>query len=82
VIEVKNTTSNTVKIMIHDNLPLSNDDKIQVKLLEPVLKNNPNVHLNKKNNLEFDLTVPPLKTEEILIKYNIEYHADQEIDFF
>jgi hypothetical protein len=68
--------------MIHDNLPLSNDDKIQVKLLEPVLKNNPNVHLNKKNNLEFDLTVPPLKTEEILIKYNIEYHADQEIDFF
>ncbi len=82
MIEVKNTTSNTVKIMIHDNLPLSNDDKIQVKLLEPVLKNNPNVHLNKKNNLEFDLTVPPLKTEEILIKYNIEYHADQEIDFF
>ena len=71
-----------MKLLIQDNLPLSNDEKIQVKLLEPVLKNNPSVRLNKMNNLEFNLTLPALKTEEIVIKYNIEYHADQEIDFF
>jgi hypothetical protein len=60
---------------------LSNDDKIQVKLSEPVIKNNPNVRLNKLNNLEFDLNLAPSKTVELVIKYSIEYQADQDIEF-
>jgi hypothetical protein len=60
---------------------LSNDDKIQVKLSEPVIKNNPNVRLNKLNNIEFDLNLAPSKTVELVIKYSIEYQADQDIEF-
>ena len=60
---------------------MSNDEKIQVKLSEPVIKNNPNVRLNKLNNLEFDLNLAPSKTVELVIKYSIEYQADQDIEF-
>ena len=81
-IEVKNTTASNAKILIQDNLPLSNDEKIQVKLIEPSLKNNSNVRLNKLNNLEFDLNLPPSKTEEIVIKYTVEHQVDLEIQFF
>ncbi len=64
-----------------DNIPLSNDDKIHVKLLEPSLKNNPIVKLNKANNIEFDLSLTPNKSQEITIKYSIEHPSDKEIDF-
>ena len=61
---------------------MSNDDKIQVKLSEPLInKNNPNVRLNKLNNIEFDLSLAPSKTVELVIKYSIEHQADQEIEF-
>jgi hypothetical protein len=53
-----------------------------VKLLEPSLKNNTNAKLNKSNNIEFNLILAPSKTEELVIKYIIEHHADLEIDFF
>lgn len=71
-----------MKVLVHDNIPLSSDDKIQVKLIEPVIKSSSNVQINKMNNITFDLNIPPLKTEEIVIKYNIENHSDQEIDFY
>lgn len=61
---------------------MSCDEKIQVKLIEPNIKNNPNIRLNKMNNIEFELNLPSMKAEEILIKYNVEYHSDQEIEFF
>jgi hypothetical protein len=82
VIEVRNTTGQNAKILIQDNIPLSCDEKIQVKLIEPNIKNNPNIRLNKMNNIEFELNLPSMKAEEILIKYNVEYHSDQEIEFF
>ena len=81
VIEVKNTTANQAKILLSDNIPLSNDDKINVKLIEPNLKLAQNVKLNKSNNLEFDLILAANKTEEITIKYTIDYPADKEIEF-
>jgi len=82
VIEVKNTSGNVAKVLLKDNLPRSNDDKIQVKLLEPVIKNNQNIRINQLNNLEFDLVVAPSKSEEISIKYSIDHPAEEEIVFF
>jgi uncharacterized protein (TIGR02231 family) len=81
VIEIKNTTANVIKIMLSEQLPLSNDEKIQVKLQEPLLKNVQNIKLNKSNNLEYDLKIPAGKQEEIVIKYSIENLANQEIEF-
>ena len=82
LIEIKNTTANNIKLLLSENLPLTNDEKITVKLIEPVLKNNQNVKLNKSNNIEFNLVIPSSKTEELKIKYSIDHPADKEIEFF
>lgn len=82
LIEIKNTGQNKAKILLIDNLPLSSDDKIQVKLLEPNLKNNSNIKLNKENNLEFYLEILSGKSEEITIKYTIESPFGKEIQFY
>jgi len=83
VIELKNTSQTTAKVLLVDNLPLSNDDKIQVKLIEPVIKkDSTSIKINKVNNLEFDLNIPSGKTEEITIKYAIEHPSDKEIEIF
>ena len=81
LIEIKNTTANNIKLLLSENLPLTNDEKITVKLIEPVLKNNQNVKLNKSNNIEFNLIIPSSKTEELKIKYSIDHPADKEIEF-
>ncbi|CAF1033344.1 unnamed protein product [Brachionus calyciflorus] len=82
VIEIKNTSMNKIKILLSDNLPLSTDEKIQVKLIEPDLKKHSNIRLNKSNNLEFDLEIEPSKKEEITIKYTIDSPSDKDIDFY
>lgn len=82
VIEVKNTSSNYAKLLITEHLPLSSDEKCHVKLIEPSLKHNYQVKLNKQNNLEFDLNIAPSKTEELTIKYTIEQPSEKQIDFY
>ena len=69
--------------MLVDNLPLSNDENIQVNLIEPVIKkDSKRIRINKQNNLEFELNIPSGKTEEISIKYSIDHPSDKEIDLF
>jgi uncharacterized protein (TIGR02231 family) len=82
VIEVKNTTLSAVRVILSECLPLSNDDKIKVNLVEPSLKNNSVVKLNKQNNLEYELAIGASKTETIQIKYTIDHPSDKEIEFF
>lgn len=83
VIELKNTSQTNAKVLLVDNLPLSNDEKIQVKLIEPIIKKDAtNIRINKQNNLEFDLNIPSGKTEEITIKYSIDHPVDKEIEIF
>jgi hypothetical protein len=81
-IEVKNTTSNLAKVLLSEILPLSTDEKITVRLIEPNLKNNSNIKLNKKNNLEYELSIPAGKTETLVIKYAIDNPSDKEVEFF
>ena len=56
--------------------------KKKVKLIEPTLKNNTIVKLNKSNNLEFVLNIPASKSEEITIKYTIDHPSDKETEFY
>lgn len=82
VIEVKNTTANSIKILVKDSIPLSNDEKIQVKLIEPVTKNSSKFVLNKQNILECNLQLDKGKSEDILIKYTIEHSNSDVLDFY
>ncbi|CAF0996475.1 unnamed protein product [Brachionus calyciflorus] len=81
-IEVKNNADEKIKIFLRDFLPMSSDEKIQVKLSEPNLKNQNNVKMNKNNVLEFELDLNSGEKDEILIKYSIEYPSDRIIEFF
>jgi hypothetical protein len=87
MIELKNTTASNAKISLTDYVPMSFNDKIQVKLLEPNLKssssgsNNFKCRLNKQSILEFDLDMAMGKSETITIKYIIEHPANKKIEF-
>ena len=82
VIEVKNTTQAAANVLVKESIPLSNDEKIIVKMVEPVLKNNSNVTLTKSNILEANLKLAAGAKEELQIKYTIEHPVGEEIDFF
>ena len=82
IIEIKNTGQNAAKIILKDNLPLSSNEKIQVKLISPNLKNNQGVKLNDENNLEFSLDIEPGKKEELSIKFSIENSSGKQIEFY
>lgn len=54
----------------------------KVKIVEPVLKNNTNITLNKSNIMEANLKLSAGSTEELQIKYTVEHPVGEEIDFF
>ena len=82
IIEITNGSTNGIKLLLSEPLPLSNNENIQVKLSEPSLKNNSqNVKLNKSNNLEFNLKIDAGKKEEVTIKYSIENSTNGELEF-
>ena len=81
IIEITNSSTNPIKLLLCEQLPLSNNEQIQVKLSEPTLKNSQNVKLNKSNNLEFNLNIDSGKKEEIAVKYSIENSTNGELEF-
>jgi uncharacterized protein (TIGR02231 family) len=81
IIEITNSNTNPIKLLLSEQLPLSNNEQIQVKLSEPQLKNSQNVKLNKSNNLEFNLNIDAGKKEEVTVKYSIENSTNSELEF-
>jgi len=84
LITVKNTKSIQVSVVVYDQLPLSSDEKIKVKLIEPNLKDPAKdlfeIKLNKFNNLEWRMKIEAGKKAEVPFNYDIEWPKDKEID--
>jgi len=83
MVTIKNTKSIQVSVAIYDQLPLSNDEKIKVKLLDPNLKEPPkgfDIKLNKHNNLEWRVKVESGKKIEIPFNYSVEWPKDKDIE--
>ncbi|XP_064629545.1 uncharacterized protein LOC135488724 isoform X9 [Lineus longissimus] len=86
VIEVKNTHAEPIKILIMDQLPLAAEEKIKVNLLEPVIKHpekydrSKPIRLNKFNNIEWELEIPPGEGKELTLKYSVEHPVAEEVD--
>lgn len=76
---IKNTKVVEIEVAVLDQLPVSHDDKIKVKLLEPNLKEE-KARLNEYNNLEWKLHIPAGGKIEIPFKYDIEYPKDKEVE--
>jgi len=80
---IKNTKSIEVAVTVYDQLPLSDDEKIKVKLVEPVLKDykETELTLNPNNNLEWRIRIKPGEKTELPFSYSIEWPRDREIEF-
>jgi uncharacterized protein (TIGR02231 family) len=76
-IQVKNTKQNSIDIIIKDQIPVSTHEDITVEPLDLS-----NAKLNKeKGFLTWNKTIQPNQTEELTIKYSIEYPKDKKINY-
>nr|CDS26870.1 expressed conserved protein [Hymenolepis microstoma] len=86
VIDVRNTFQRPVRVMVVDQLPSSAEDKIKVSLIEPNIKNpekydkKKSIRMNKNHNIEWDLDLHAGETKEVVLRYNVEYPAVEELE--
>jgi hypothetical protein len=58
----------------------------QVTLIEPVIKHpekydrSKPIRLNKFNNIEWELEIPPGESKELTLKYAVEHPIAEEVD--
>jgi uncharacterized protein (TIGR02231 family) len=82
--EIKNTKSFEVAVVVYDQLPLSSDEKIKVKAVEPNFKDTPkgfdSVKLNKENNIEWRATIAAGGKLIIPFSYTYEWPKDKEVE--
>jgi uncharacterized protein (TIGR02231 family) len=79
-IVIKNTKTTPVKINVKDQLPLSNNEQIKVKLNEPqVVKGNNAFMIDENNHLVWNITIEGGKETRLAYHYTIEYPAEKEI---
>ncbi|XP_006816058.2 protein F37C4.5-like [Saccoglossus kowalevskii] len=86
VIEVKNTRQDAIKITVHEQLPLSSEEKIKVHLLEPSIKDkndktNKPVRMDKNNNIVWLLEVASCSSQDLVLKYTVDHPSGEEIEF-
>lgn len=79
-ISVKNTKSVEILVVVYEQLPLSNDERVKVKLIEPDLKKEKDVKLTEANNLEWRFTLSPGQKKDIEVQYVYEWPQKMEIN--
>lgn len=79
LIELRNGRSEPVNINLFEQLPLSNEDRAKVKLIEPADLEKSGVILNEHNNLRFSFELQPQEKRTIKVEYEISYPTDKEI---
>jgi uncharacterized protein (TIGR02231 family) len=83
-IDIKNTKGDPIKIVVHDHLPLSGEEKLKVTLIEPNANRAEKgviFKINKNNNVEFEVFIPKNENREIVLKYNIEHPKGEQIEY-
>jgi len=81
VISIKNSKSVDVLVVVYEQVPLSSDEKIKVKLIEPDPKKEKNVTLNASNNLEWRLTIAAGQKQDLDYQCIIEWPQNKEVTF-
>lgn len=79
LIELRNGRNEPVSISLFEQLPLSNEDRAKVKLIEPADLEKSGVILNEHNNLRFSFELQPQEKRTIKVEYEISYPVDKEI---
>jgi len=81
-----NTKSTEVTVYVYEQVPLSSDEKIKVKLVVPDLRtkqNNSscNVTMNDGNNLEWKCVLQAKGESRLPLEYTLEWPKDKRIEF-
>ena len=83
---VKNTKKSPISVKVVESVPVSEDERVKVHLLEPVCKRagvkvgvsgGGSVMLNEKNHLEWCMQVQPTSQRKFLLNYVVEYPASR-----
>ncbi|KAL5265216.1 hypothetical protein ACHWQZ_G006091 [Mnemiopsis leidyi] len=79
--DLKNGRKEPVNVVVTDQLPKSNDDKVKVVLLEPDVKKKKETiaRLNPNNNIEWNVEIPADCNAKIKLRYNIEYPLNMDV---
>lgn len=80
-----NTKAAEVTIYVYEQVPLSSDEKIKVKLIVPDLKSkeqgpNCTVTINDSNNLEWKCILPSRGECRLPFEYTLEWPKDKRIE--
>ena len=83
---VKNTKKSPISVKVVESVPVSEDERVKVHLLEPVcaragvkvgVSGGGSVMLNEKNQLEWCMQVQPTSQRKFLLNYVVEYPASK-----
>ena len=77
LIVVTNNKKEKIKIIIREQLPISNHKDLTISLLKPDLNDNKFAKLSKQNKLEWTYQAKAGKKLKLPFKYSIEYPADK-----
>jgi len=85
-IRLTNTKSTEIVVYVYEQVPLSSDEKIKVKLIAPDLRakdQNPHctVTMNDSNNLEWKCLLQPKGECRLPLEYTLEWPNDKRIEF-
>jgi uncharacterized protein (TIGR02231 family) len=81
-----NTKSTEVTVYVYEQVPLSSDEKIKVKLIQPDLRLkehglNYTVTLNDSNNLEWKCILQGRGEIRLPFEYTLEWPKDKRVEF-
>jgi uncharacterized protein (TIGR02231 family) len=81
-----NTKSTEVTVYVYEQVPLSSDEKIKVKLIQPDLRSkeqgfNGTVTMNDANNLEWKCVLQARGECRLPLEYTIEWPKEKRVEF-
>ncbi|CAF1079090.1 unnamed protein product [Rotaria sp. Silwood1] len=83
---IVNTKSTEITVFVYEQVPLSSNEKIKVKLLSPELRQKDNAHnctvtMNDRNNLEWKCILPAHGEYRFPLEYMLEWPKEKRVEF-
>lgn len=74
LLTAQNNKNKPVTLTITDHIPVSQNEKIKVKLLSPN-----NIQVDKEGKISWDVTLKPMEKIEIPIKFTVDYPVNTQV---
>eukprot|EP00029_Vermamoeba_vermiformis_P006675 TRINITY_DN2693_c0_g1_i1.p1 TRINITY_DN2693_c0_g1~~TRINITY_DN2693_c0_g1_i1.p1 ORF type:complete len:593 (+),score=167.72 TRINITY_DN2693_c0_g1_i1:38-1780(+) len=78
-IVITNNKGHQIEISVFEQVPLSEDDKVKVKIIKPDVKESTEAVLNEFNNLKWHFKLDPQAKKKIELEYQIDFPVDNHL---